>query len=147
MSNVIEQLTPNPVNHEHGENGCCPDPRAWEMEMMHQVWAAGLHDAANCFQDALKAKWELESQKQAKPKTNGKYGKLDENWPKMLHDGFRECMRVLKPDGVLIFKWSENQIPANDLWKAIGEKPLFGHHSGKKSQTFWGCFMKLENSQ
>ena len=26
-----------------------------------------------------------------------KYGKLDENWPKMLHDGFRECMRVLKP--------------------------------------------------
>ena len=31
-----------------------------------------------------------------------KYGKLDENWPQMLHDGFRECMRVLKPDGVLI---------------------------------------------
>lgn len=20
---------------------------------------------------------------------------------------------------------------------------FFGHHSGKKSQTFWGCFMKL----
>lgn len=73
-----------------------------------------------------------------------KYGKLDENWPKMLHDGFRECIRVLKPDGVLVFKWSEAQIPANDVWRAIGEKPLFGHHSGKKSQTFWGCFMKLE---
>lgn len=56
MSNVVEQLTPNPVTHEHGENGCCPDTRAWEMEMMHQVWSAGLHDAANCFQDALKAK-------------------------------------------------------------------------------------------
>ena len=28
-----------------------------------------------------------------------KYGKLDENWPQMLHDGFQECMRVLKPDG------------------------------------------------
>lgn len=71
MSNVVEQLTPNPVTHEHGENGCCPDTRAWEMEMMHQVWAAGLHDAANCFQDALKAKWELESQRKVKPKTNG----------------------------------------------------------------------------
>ena len=71
MSNVVEQLTPNPVSHEHGENGCCPDPRAWELEMMHQVWAAGLHDAANCFHEALKAKWELESQKQVKPKTNG----------------------------------------------------------------------------
>ena len=71
MSNVVEQLTPSPVNHEHGENGCCKNPRAWEMEMMHQVWAAGLHDAANCFQDALEAKWKLESQRKVKPKTNG----------------------------------------------------------------------------
>ena len=71
MSNVEKQLMPSPVTHELGENGCCPNPRAWEMEMMHQVWAAGLHDAANCFQAALEAKWELESQKQAKPKTNG----------------------------------------------------------------------------
>ena len=74
-----------------------------------------------------------------------RYGKLDVNWLQMIHDGFKECMRVLKPDGVLIFKWSETQIPAADVWKAIGEKPLFGHHSGKKMQTFWGCFMKLED--
>lgn len=72
-----------------------------------------------------------------------KYGQLGENWREMLHDGFQECMRVLKPDGVLIFKWAETQIPAADVWEAIGERPLFGHHSGKKSQTFWGCFMKL----
>lgn len=71
MSNVVEQLTPNPVNHKHGENGCCKNPREWELEMMHQVWAAGLHDAANCFQDALEAKWKLESQRKVKPKTNG----------------------------------------------------------------------------
>lgn len=71
-----------------------------------------------------------------------KYGKLDETWPQMLHDGFAEGMRVLKPDGVLIFKWSEYDIPAEKVWKAIGHKPLFGHHSGKKSTTFWGCFMK-----
>ena len=73
-----------------------------------------------------------------------KYGKLGEDWPQMLRDGFRECMRVLKPDGVLIFKWSEYDIPVADVWKALGEKPLFGHHSGKNSKTFWGCFMKLE---
>lgn len=73
-----------------------------------------------------------------------KYGKLDEDWPKMLHDGYRECMRVLKPEGVLIFKWSEYDIPAEKVWKAIGAKPLFGHHSGKKSKTFWGAFMKFE---
>lgn len=73
-----------------------------------------------------------------------KYGKLDANWPRMIHDGFRECMRVLKPDGVLIFKWSEYDIPAADVWKAIGQKPLFGHHSGKQSRTFWACFMKFD---
>lgn len=71
-----------------------------------------------------------------------KYGKLDDNWQQMLHDGFAECMRVLKEDGVLIFKWSEVHIPAEEVWNAIGQKPLFGHHSGKKSNTFWGCFMK-----
>ena len=71
-----------------------------------------------------------------------KYGKLDKDWPKMLHDGFQECMRVLKTDGVLIFKWSEYDIPAADVWKAIGRKPLFGHHSGKNSKTFWACYMK-----
>lgn len=65
-----------------------------------------------------------------------KYGKLDDTWPQMLHDGFAEGMRVL------IFKWSEYDIPAENVWKAIGQKPLFGHHSGRKSRTFWGCFMK-----
>ena len=72
-----------------------------------------------------------------------KYGKLDDTWPQMLHDGFMECMRVLKQDGVLIFKWSEYDIPSEKVWKAIGQKPLFGHHSGKKSKTFWACFMKF----
>ncbi len=71
-----------------------------------------------------------------------KYGKLDEHWREMLHDGFKECMRVLKEDGVLIFKWAETDIPAQKVWKAIGQKPLFGHHSGKRSGTFWGCYMK-----
>lgn len=76
-----------------------------------------------------------------------KYGRLDDNWPAVLHDGFAECMRVLKPDGVLVFKWNEHEIAAEKVWKAIGQKPLFGHHSGKKSKTFWGCFMKIEEKQ
>ena len=70
------------------------------------------------------------------------YGSLDKNWRQVIHDGFYECMRVLEPYGILVFKWSEVQIPASELWKAIGQKPLFGHHSGKKMNTFWGIFMK-----
>ena len=71
------------------------------------------------------------------------YGALTDGWRDVLRCGYKECMRVLKPDGVLIFKWSEVQIPADEVWKAIGEKPLFGHHSGKKMNTFWAAFMKL----
>ena len=93
MSNVVEQLMPNPVNHKHGETGCCKNPRAWEMEMMHQVWAAGLHDAANCFQDALEVKWELESQRKVKPKTNSDRirAMTDEELAKLLSTGTFIC--------------------------------------------------------
>lgn len=87
MSNVVEQLTPKPVNHEPRENGCCPDPRAWEMEMMHQVWAAGLHDAANCFHEALKAKWELETQRRERENAT--------NYDKLLEMPDCEAARIL----------------------------------------------------
>lgn len=79
--------------------------------------------------------------------TRKMYGTLSDDWRDVLREGYRECMRVLKPDGVLIFKWSETQIPARDVWQAIGQKPLFGHHSGKKMGTYWGCFMKLEGGE
>ena len=72
-----------------------------------------------------------------------KYGKLDDNWPKMLHDGFWECMRVLDDYGTLIFKWSEVQIPLRDVLKAIKAEPLFGHRSGKNNNTHWMTFMRL----
>lgn len=70
------------------------------------------------------------------------YGKLPESWEQMIHDGFWECYRVLKPYGTLIFKWSEIQIPTRDVIKAIGKEPLFGHRSGRKMNTHWMCFMK-----
>ena len=71
-----------------------------------------------------------------------KYGCLKGDWEEMLCKGFSECFRVLDPDGVLVFKWSEYDIQAKKVWKAIGKKPLFGHRSGKRSATFWACFMK-----
>lgn len=78
MSNVAEQLTPKPVTHTHGENGCCKNHRAWEMEMMHQVWAAGLHDAANCFMDALDEKWKRDTKKAIATNGDSIWGMTDE---------------------------------------------------------------------
>lgn len=71
-----------------------------------------------------------------------KYGKLPENWPQLIHDGFWECMRVLKPYGTLVFKWNEFDIPTRKIIDAIGAEPLFGHKSGKQMKTHWLCFMK-----
>lgn len=72
-----------------------------------------------------------------------KYGCLDESWPQMIHDGFRECMRILDDFGTLIFKWSEVQIPLKEVLKSIGVAPLFGHRGGKNNNTHWLCFMKF----
>ena len=58
-------------------------------------------------------------------------------------DGFRECIRVLKPDGVLIFKWADTSMPVSKIIKYFGQQPLFGHRSGIKSNTHWLCFMKV----
>ena len=33
--------------------------------------------------------------------------------------GFDECMRVLEPDGVLVFKWNEDQIKLNEVLKEL----------------------------
>ena len=72
------------------------------------------------------------------------YGSLDDNWQKMIRDGFRECLRVLRHGGVLIFKWCDVQISTREIINTIGQEPLFGHRSGKKMNTHWMCFMKLE---
>ena len=70
------------------------------------------------------------------------YGTLPEDWRSLIHDGFWECWRVLKPFGTLIFKWSDLEISTRDVIRCIGMKPLFGHRSGKKMNTHWMTFMK-----
>ena len=62
---------------------------------------------------------------------------------KTIKHGFKECMRVLKYDGVLVFKWSDVSISTRDILNVIGKEPLFGHRSGKKMNTHWMCFMKF----
>lgn len=71
-----------------------------------------------------------------------KYGVLLPTWETDLKAGFDECMRVLEKNGILVFKWNENQIKVNDILKMIPYKPLFGHTSGKNAKTIWLVFMK-----
>lgn len=50
--------------------------------------------------------------------------------------------QVLEDEGILIFKWSEVDIPLKEILKLTPQKPLFGHRSGKNMNTHWVCFMK-----
>lgn len=71
-----------------------------------------------------------------------KYGVLNGDWRAMLRDGFAECFRVLRPEGVLIFKWAETEVPLREILALTDEKPLFGHKSGKQMGTHWVTFIK-----
>lgn len=72
-----------------------------------------------------------------------KYGALqNSNWRDMIRDGFTEYFRVLRKGGFLIFKWNETDIKVSEILKLTSEKPVFGHISGKRSNTHWICFMK-----
>lgn len=68
-----------------------------------------------------------------------KYGVLEKSWAIDLKQGFDECMRVLKPNGTLIFKWNEEQIKLSEILNVIGHVPLFGN---KRSKTHFLVFMK-----
>jgi len=68
-----------------------------------------------------------------------KYGKLNNTWQSDIKQGFTECMRVLRPNGTLIFKWNEEQIKLSEILKVIDYKPLFGN---KRDKTHWLVFMK-----
>jgi len=70
------------------------------------------------------------------------YGSLENTWKDDITKGFAECFRVLKEDGVLIFKWSESDILLREILALTPVKPLFGHRSGKAQKTHWVCFMK-----
>jgi len=70
------------------------------------------------------------------------YGSLFPTWENDIRKGFDECMRVLKPGGTLIFKWHEKNITVSKILKILPVKPLYGHKSGKRSNTHWMAFMK-----
>ena len=52
-----------------------------------------------------------------------KYGILPTEWSIYLKQGFNECMRVLELNGLLVFKWNEEQIKLSKVLESFGQKP------------------------
>lgn len=79
-----------------------------------------------------------------------KYGVLDnDTWHEDLKKGFDECMRVLKPGGTLIVKWSidkshpSRSVKITDFVKLLGADPLFGDRPMSGKSTYWLVYMKF----
>ena len=69
------------------------------------------------------------------------YGRLSKSWKDDLKRGFDECMRVLKPKGTLVFKWSEKDIKLSTILRLFDTHPLYGNRTSKN--TVWMVFMKF----
>lgn len=70
---------------------------------------------------------------------NIKYGKLPKDWETFFKNAFSEIFRVLKENGVLIFKWNETQLKFGEVIKHSPYKPMLGDQRG---QTRWTVFVK-----
>lgn len=71
------------------------------------------------------------------------YGRLLGDWRCELAEGFKECFRVLRPFGTLVFKWNESDIPLSEVLALTPHVPLFGHPTKRHGKTHWLCFLKI----
>lgn len=76
-----------------------------------------------------------------------KYGYLEKTWRDDFRQGFSECFRVLKPNGVLVFKWNECHIPLREILSLTPYSPLFGNRGGKAAKTHWVVFIKSRQKE
>ena len=68
-----------------------------------------------------------------------KYGQLGEEWKEDIKKGLAECWRVLKQNGTMIFKWSDEQINISMVKELLPCEPIIGQRRGK---TIWLVFFK-----
>lgn len=86
---------------------------------------------------------------QNKGRTNHDYGHIRiKTFNIDYYQAFKELYRVLKPFGILNFKWNSHDIDADRILSlALPWKPLFGQKVSMKtkhsSTTSWFCFMKI----
>jgi hypothetical protein len=73
-----------------------------------------------------------------------KYGSLGTYWEDDCRRGFNEIWRILKPMGVLAFKYSDLDVKTSEMLAVFPETPLVGTITKKSANsTYWFIFMKL----
>lgn len=70
------------------------------------------------------------------------YGVLPKDWRGFMSKAFAECWRVLAPNGTMVFKWSEKDVPLKDVLTLAPVSPVCGNRRPGKSGTHWLVFFK-----
>jgi len=74
-----------------------------------------------------------------------------DTWKQDLKKGIKELFRVLKPEGVFVFKWGDSSKSINEIIKLFPYPPLFGNKTSKASTydkgTHWIIFIKYRLEQ
>ena len=72
-----------------------------------------------------------------------KYGYfLEDDYKRDLKKGITELFRVLKPNGVFIFKWCETSKKIEEILKLFPYPPMFGTRTGQANKNHWIVFLK-----
>jgi ubiquinone/menaquinone biosynthesis C-methylase UbiE len=73
------------------------------------------------------------------------YGRLHtDDWKDVLQQGIKELFRVLKREGVFIFKWCESDKKVDEILKLFPFPPLFGTRTGQSNKNHWIVFLKYD---
>lgn len=77
------------------------------------------------------------------------YGVLfTDEWKIILRKAIVELFRSLKPNGIFILKWCENDKSAEEVLSLFPYSPMFGSRTGQRNNTHWILFIKyMENKQ
>ena len=70
-----------------------------------------------------------------------------DSWREILKDGIDELFRVLKPEGVFVFKWAETKVSIDEILKLFPYPPIFGNRTkdlnkAKNDTVHWLLFLK-----
>lgn len=70
-------------------------------------------------------------------------------WKSIIKNGVAELFRVLKPQGVFVFKWAETHADIDDIIRLFPYPPIFGNHTkelnkAKNDSVHWLIFLKYD---
>ena len=78
------------------------------------------------------------------------YGVMyEDTWKHIMKEGIDNLFKKLKPEGIFILKWCENNKRIDEVIRLFPYRPLFGSNTKSKGYTanYWIVFLKYRSEQ